>query len=85
MKFSKHLHMFSQFYIPVRGRVTKLTRHTKWRAEVGVWDFCSGQLLMTEIFKTQHSLNPTFMKEIFIPKNNQYALRNENLIKLLRP
>ena len=43
------------------------------------------QLLMTEIFKTQHSLNPTFMKEIFIPKNNQYALRNEQPIKLLRP
>ena len=36
------------------------------------------QLLMTEIFKTQHSLNPTFMKEIFIPKNEQP-------IKLLRP
>ena len=43
------------------------------------------QLLMTEIFKTQHSPNPTFMKEIFIPKNNQYALRNEQPIKLLRP
>ena len=43
------------------------------------------QLLMTEVFKTQHSLNPTFMKEIFIPKNNQYALRNEHPIKLLRP
>ena len=43
------------------------------------------QLLMTEIFKTQHSLNPTFMKEIFILKNNQYALRNEQPIKLLRP
>ena len=43
------------------------------------------QLLMTEIFKIQHSLNPTFMKEIFFPKNNQYALRNEHLIKLLRP
>ena len=43
------------------------------------------QFLMTEIFNTQHSLNPTFMKEIFIPKNNQYALRNEHPIKLLRP
>ena len=43
------------------------------------------QLLMTEIFKTQHSLNPKFMSEIFIPKNNQYALRNEQPIKLLRP
>ena len=40
------------------------------------------QLLMTE---TQHSLNPTFMKEIFISKNDQYDLRNEHPIKLLRP
>ena len=24
------------------------------------------QLLMTEIFETQHSLNPTFVKEIFV-------------------
>ena len=24
------------------------------------------QLLMTEVFKTQHSLNPTFMKEVFV-------------------
>ena len=24
------------------------------------------QVLMTEVFKTQHSLNPTFMKEIFV-------------------
>ena len=39
---------------------------------------------MTEILDTQHSLNQTFMKEIFIPKNNQYALRNEHPIKLLR-
>ena len=43
------------------------------------------QLLMTEIFKTQHSLNPICMKEILISKNNQYALRNEHPIKLLRP
>ena len=43
------------------------------------------QLLMTEIFKTQHRLNPTFMKGIFISQNNQYALRNEHSIKLPRP
>ena len=43
------------------------------------------QLLMTEIFKTQHSLNPTFMKEIFVSKNNHYDLRNEHLMKLPRP
>ena len=43
------------------------------------------QLLITEIFKTQHSLNPTFMKEIFVSNSNQYALRNEHPIKLVRP
>ena len=42
------------------------------------------QLLMIEKFKTQHSLNPTFMKEIFVSKNNKYALRNEHPIKFLR-
>ena len=24
------------------------------------------QLLMSEVFKTQHNLNPTFMKEVFV-------------------
>ena len=43
------------------------------------------QLLMTEIFKKQNGLNPTFMKEIFIFKNNQYALRNEHPNVVLRP
>ena len=43
------------------------------------------QLLMTEIFKTQHSLNPTFMKEIFVSKNNLYNLRNEHSIEHLKP
>ena len=42
------------------------------------------QPLMTEIFKTQHSLSPTFMKEIFVSKNNYYDLRNEHPIKLSR-
>ena len=43
------------------------------------------QLLMTEIFKNQHSLSPAFMTEIFVSKNNQYSLRNEHPIKRLRP
>ena len=43
------------------------------------------QLLVTEIFNTQHSLNPAFMKEIIVSKNNQYSLRNEHFIKRLRP
>ena len=40
------------------------------------------QLLMTEIFKTQHCLNPAFVKEILVSKNNQYFLRNEHPINI---
>ena len=36
------------------------------------------KLLMIEILKTQHSLNPAFMKDICF-QNNQYSLRNEPL------
>ena len=43
------------------------------------------QVLSTEIFKTQHNLNPTFIKEMFVSKTNQFALGNEHPIKLLRP
>ena len=43
------------------------------------------QLLMTEIFKTQYSLNPAFMKEILVSKNNQYSLRSEHSIRCIRP
>ena len=42
------------------------------------------QVLMTEVFKTQHSLNPISVKEIYVSKNNQYALTNEHPIKVLR-
>ena len=42
-------------------------------------------LLITEIFKIQHSFNPAFMKEIFVSKNNQCSLRNKHPIKRLRP
>ena len=41
------------------------------------------QFLMTEVFKAQHSLNPTFMKEIFVSKNSKSALRNEHPISFL--
>ena len=40
-------------------------------------------LLETEVFKTEHSFNTTLIKEIFVLKNNQHALRNELPIKLL--
>ena len=36
------------------------------------------QLLMIEIYKTKHSLNPTFIRDVFTERNNQYSLRNEN-------
>ena len=39
---------------------------------------------MTQIFETQHSINPKFMKEIFVFNSNQYALRKEHPIKLPR-
>ena len=34
------------------------------------------QLLMIEIYKTKHSLNPTFMREVFNERNNQHNIRN---------
>ena len=40
------------------------------------------QLLMIEIYKTKHSLNPTFMLEVFAERNNQHNLRNENILRL---
>ena len=36
------------------------------------------QTLMTEIFKTQNSINPLFMNEIFRERENMYNLRNNN-------
>ena len=40
------------------------------------------QLLMTEIYKTHNSLNPTFMEDIFIAKIPQYSLRNGSQMQL---
>ena len=34
------------------------------------------QLLMIEIYKTKHSLNPTFMRDVFAERNNQHNVRN---------
>ena len=36
-------------------------------------------ILVSEIFKTQHSFNPTIMRKIFVSENNQCAFRNEHL------
>ena len=37
---------------------------------------------MIEIYKTKHSLNPTFMRDVFTERNNQYNLRNEDHLRL---
>ena len=39
------------------------------------------QLLMIEMLKTKHGLNPSFMNEIFCPQTNQYSLRNDCVFK----
>ena len=40
------------------------------------------QLLIVEIYKTVHKLNPSFMNEIFIQKSSHYHLRNSRLMKI---
>ena len=42
------------------------------------------QVLMIEMFKTKHGLNPPFMKEIFCPQTNHYNLRNDRDFNLPR-
>ena len=37
---------------------------------------------MIEIYKTKHSLNPTFMRDVFTERNNQCNLRSENHLQL---
>ena len=43
------------------------------------------QLLLTEIYKTLHNLNPSFMKEIFTERNTCYNLGNISRISLSKP
>ena len=38
------------------------------------------QYLMTEIYKTKNGLNPSFMREIFKPRDLRYNLRNKNTL-----
>ena len=40
------------------------------------------QLLIIEIYKTVHKLNPSFMNEIFIENSSHYHLRNSRLTKI---
>ena len=40
------------------------------------------QLLMIEVFKTKHSLNPTFARDVFTERNNQHNLGSENHLQL---
>ena len=42
------------------------------------------RMLMTEIFKSIHSINPGFMKEVFIEKSLHYTLRQTSLLTLPR-
>ena len=42
------------------------------------------QVLMIEMFRTKHGLNPPFMKEIFYQQTNQYNLRNDSDFNLPR-
>ena len=42
------------------------------------------QVLMIEMFKTKHGLNPLFMKEIFCPQTKQYSHRNDRDFNLPR-
>ena len=42
------------------------------------------QVLMIEMFKTKHGLNPPFMKEIFCLQTNHYNLRNDRDFNLPR-
>jgi len=37
---------------------------------------------VSQIYKTKHSLNPTFMWDAFTERNNQYNLRNKNHMQL---
>ena len=43
------------------------------------------QLLMIEIYKMKHSLNPSFMRDVFTVRNNQHNLRNENQVVFCSP
>ena len=43
------------------------------------------QLLITEIYKTKHDLNPKFMGEFFVEKNFPYNLRVKNHLSVSVP
>ena len=40
------------------------------------------QLLLVEIFKTKENLNPSFMKDIFVERTENYNLRSGNTLQL---
>ena len=40
------------------------------------------QLLLVEIFKTKENLNPSFMKDIFVERMENYNLRSGNTLQL---
>ena len=38
--------------------------------------------ILCEVYKTMHSLNPSFMQTLFVAKSVRYSLRNQNLLSL---
>ena len=40
------------------------------------------QYLMTEMYKTKNSLNPSFMRELLKPRDLQYNLGNKNTLEI---
>ena len=40
------------------------------------------QYLMTEIYKTKNGRNPSFMRELFKPRDLRYNLRNKNTLDI---
>ena len=41
----------------------------------------NAQYLAVEVYKTFHNLNPSFMAEIFKPKQHSHNIRRKNLVK----
>ena len=40
------------------------------------------QLLLVEIFKTKHNLNPAFIKNVFTARDSQYSFRSKDHLQL---
>ena len=45
----------------------------------------NNRLLLCEVYKCMNNLNPTFLSDVFKPKNLTYNLRTSNLLALPKP